>query len=96
MPWDFEISPAALKQLTAIGSSAVDQIISFLEKRIRGSADPTAFGKALRGDLKGFWRYRVQDCRILCRIEHHHVVVLVVAARPPFDRLRGLSPQPRF
>ena len=79
MRWDFEISPSALKQLAAIGPSAADQIISFLEKRIRSSADPTAFGKALRGDLKGFWRYRPQGYRILCRIEHRHVVVLVVA-----------------
>jgi mRNA interferase RelE/StbE len=38
-----------------------------------------AFGKALRGDLKGFWRYRVKDYRILCRIEEHRVVVIVIA-----------------
>ena len=79
MRWDFEISPAALKQLADIGPSAADAIISFLEKRIRGGADPTAFGKALRGDLKGFWRYRVKDYRILCRIEAHRIVVIVVA-----------------
>lgn len=79
MPWEFEISPAALRHLAKVGPSTADQIISFLEKRIRGSADPTAFGKALRGDLKGFWRYRVKDYRILCRIEARRVVVIVVA-----------------
>ncbi|MFM9953482.1 MAG: type II toxin-antitoxin system RelE family toxin [Opitutaceae bacterium] len=41
--------------------------------------DPTAFGKAPRGDLKGYWRYRVKDYRILCRIEHHRVVVIVIS-----------------
>ena len=46
---------------------------------MRGSADPTAFGKALRGDRKGFWRYRVKDYRILCRLENHRVVVVVIA-----------------
>ena len=79
MRWDFEISPAALKHLADNGPSAANEIISFLEKRVRGAADPTSFGKALRGDLKVFWRYRVRDYRILCRIEHHRVIVVVIA-----------------
>jgi mRNA interferase RelE/StbE len=77
--WVYEITPDAARQLRDLGPSAAAEIKRFLEKRIKGSADPTAFGKALRGDLKNFWRYRVQDYRILCRIEHHRVVVLVVA-----------------
>ena len=79
MPWDFEISPPAIRHLADIGPSAAEDILSFLEKRVRGSADPTAFGKGLRGDRKGFWRYRVKDYRILCRLENHRVVVVVIA-----------------
>ena len=79
MPWDFEISAPAIRHLAAIGPSAAEDILLFLEKRVRGSADPTAFGKALRGDLKGYWRYRVKDYRILCRLENHRVVVVVVS-----------------
>jgi mRNA interferase RelE/StbE len=79
VPWDFEISPPAIRHLADIGPSAAEDILSFLEKRVRGSADPTAFGKALRGDRKGFWRYRVKDYRILCRLENHRVVVVVIA-----------------
>jgi mRNA interferase RelE/StbE len=78
--WDFEISPSAIRNLADIGPSAAEDILSFLEKRVRGTADPTAFGKALRGDLKGYWRYRVKDYRILCRIEHHRIVVVVISA----------------
>ncbi len=79
MPWDFEISPTALKHLSAIGPSSADEVISFLEKRVRGTTDPTSFGKPLRGDLKGYWRYRVRDYRLLCRLENHRVVVVLVA-----------------
>lgn len=79
MPWDFEISPPAIRHLADIGPSAAEDILSFLEKRVRGTADPTAFGKALRGDLKGYRRYRVMDYRILCRIEHHRLVVVVIS-----------------
>jgi len=79
VPWDFEISPPAIRHLADIGPSAAEDILSFLEKRVRGTADPTAFGKALRGDLKGYRRYRVMDYRILCRIEHHRLVVVVIS-----------------
>jgi mRNA interferase RelE/StbE len=79
VPWDFEISPPAIRHLADIGPSAAEDILSFLEKRVRGSADPTSFGKPLRGDLKGYWRYRVRDYRLLCRLENHRIVVVVVA-----------------
>jgi len=79
VPWDFEISPPAIRHLADIGPSAAEDILSFLEKRVRGTADPAAFGKALRGDLKGYRRYRVMDYRILCRIEHHRLVVVVIS-----------------
>ncbi|MCX6942248.1 MAG: type II toxin-antitoxin system RelE/ParE family toxin [Verrucomicrobia bacterium] len=79
MNWAYEISPEAARQLRDLGPSTAADIKRFLEQRVKGSADPTAFGKALRGDLKGYWRYRVTDYRILCRIEHHRVVVVVIS-----------------
>ena len=79
MNWEYEIGAEAARQLRDLGPSAAAAIKQFLEKRVRGSANPTTFGKALRGDLKGYWRYRVKDYRILCRIENHRVVVVVVA-----------------
>jgi len=53
-------------------------VIAFLDERIQGSEDPRQFGKALRGDLGEFWRYRVGDFRILCQINDGELVVLVV------------------
>ena len=79
MSWAYEFSVEAQRQLRDLGPSAAADIKQFLEKRICGAAEPTAFGTALRGDLKGFWRYRVKDYRVLCRIEAKRVVVIVVA-----------------
>ena len=79
MRWAYEFTAEAQRQLRDLGPSAAADIKHFLGKRINGAADPTAFGKALRGDLKGFWRYRVKDYRILCRLEAQRVVVIVVA-----------------
>lgn len=36
------------------------------------------FGKALRGELGEFWRYRVGDYRILCKLEDEVWTVLAV------------------
>jgi mRNA interferase RelE/StbE len=34
--------------------------------------------KQLKGELGEFWRYRVDDLRIICRIEDDKLIVLVV------------------
>ena len=78
MSWDYRIEPAAQADLRALGPSAAMEVRRFLDHRIRGAADPTAFGKPLRGDRMGFWRYRVRDWRILCRLQRHVLIVVVV------------------
>ena len=41
-------------------------------------SDPRSKGKMLVGDLKGFWRYRVGDYRLICRIHDEELEILVV------------------
>ena len=67
------------RQLRDLGLSTAADIKRFLEKCVKGSADPTAFGKGLLGDLRGYWRYRVKDYRILCRIKYHRITVVVIS-----------------
>ncbi|MBD5780983.1 type II toxin-antitoxin system RelE/ParE family toxin [Pelagicoccus sp. NFK12] len=78
MSWDYRITDWAIKQLRKLGPEASRRVIAFLDERIKDSADPRQFGKALRGELGEFWRYRVGDYRVLCRIEDGEFVVLVV------------------
>ena len=40
--------------------------------------NPIMFGKPLSANLKGFWRYRVEDYRIICDVRDKELVVLVV------------------
>jgi len=40
--------------------------------------NPRSKGKALSGNLKGLWRYRVGDYRVICQIIDNEVVILVV------------------
>ena len=78
MSWVYRIEEAAKRQLRDLGPSASNEVVDYLDARIKGSSDPRAFGKALRSELKGLWRYRVRDWRILCRLEDGVCVVVVV------------------
>lgn len=79
MSWGYRFDERALKELRKLGKQAQKDIIGYLDERIAGEEDPRRFGKGLKADLAGLWRYRVGDYRILCQIQDHVLVVLVVA-----------------
>lgn len=78
MSWDYRIEADALRQLRDLGPSAAKEILRYLDSRVKGAADPRAAGKPLRSGLKGLWRYRVRDWRILCHLEGGVCIVIVV------------------
>lgn len=80
MSWVYRFDDRALKELRKLGKPAQRDIISYLDERIAGDGDPRRFGKGLKADLAGLWRYRVGDYRILCQIRDSELLVLVVAA----------------
>ena len=43
-----------------------------------GAGRPRSTGKALAGERAGFWRYRVGQDRLICRIDDERLVVLVL------------------
>lgn len=79
MNWVYRFDERALKDLRKLGKQAQRGIIAYLDERIAGEGDPRRFGKGLKADLAGLWRYRVGDYRILCQIQHEELLVLVVA-----------------
>ncbi len=77
--WKIEFQRAAVKQLGALTKSDANRIVSFLTDRIARDGNPRRTGAALQGsELGNFWRYRVGDYRIICDIQDHNLVVLVV------------------
>ena len=38
-------------------------------------SDPRVHGKALTANLKGMWRYRIGDYRMLCLIEDEKLII---------------------
>ena len=78
MPWRVEFDRDAARDLRKLGAQAQRQILRYLRERIATSEDPRRFGHALTRDLKGLWRYRVGDFRIVASMEDDRFVVLVV------------------
>jgi mRNA interferase RelE/StbE len=79
LAWIIEWDERAIKDAKKLGVQASREIVTYLKKRIATKEDPRRFGKALIGNKAGLWRYRVRDYRILCRIEEHRLIVLVLA-----------------
>ncbi len=78
MSWDYKVDPKALKQLGKLGKEPAKRIFKFLDSRITGCDGPTKFGKPLKADLSGLWRYRVDGYGVICKLEDSELIVLVV------------------
>lgn len=77
--WRVEFDVDAARDFRKLGHPARSAILKFLRSRIATEDSPRRFGKPLVGDLKGLWRYRVGDHRVVVNIEDHRLLVLVVA-----------------
>lgn len=77
--WKVEWDSKALKEAKKLSRDARKQIIEYLENRVLKSQNPYQYGKSLKGDKAGIWRYRVGDYRILCSIEDENFIILVIA-----------------
>jgi mRNA interferase RelE/StbE len=76
--WRVEFDRDAARDLRKLGAVAERAILHYLRQRIATAEDPRRFGKPLTGDLKGLWRYRVGNYRMVAAIEDDRFVVLIV------------------
>ena len=79
MAWTVEVSESALRELDKLDPQHARRILKFLDDRVAGSDDPRAVGQALQGAKLGeFWKYRVGDYRLICKIVDERLIVLVL------------------
>lgn len=78
MAWKIEVSASAERDLAKIGTAPARRIVKGL-RAIAALDDPRLRGKALSGDLAGYWRWRFGDHRVIARIEDRKLMILVVA-----------------
>lgn len=69
---------SADKQLKKLDKTQQRIIVNWIIKNLENTNDPRVFGKALKGNLKDYWRYRVGDYRIIADINDAVVKILII------------------
>jgi mRNA interferase RelE/StbE len=78
LAWRIEITRTAEKQIKKLDRAAQNSIVIFLRKRLAPASDPRQWGKALQGEKRGLWRYRVGDYRLICDIQGKRITILIL------------------
>ncbi|MEN9597687.1 MAG: hypothetical protein RL236_2121 [Pseudomonadota bacterium] len=78
MNWSVQIKEKAVKSLAKINRKDAEAIWYFLESELPTMENPRQKGKALVGEFRGMWRYRIGDYRIICEIQDQKVIVMVI------------------
>lgn len=79
MTWTVEWDDRARRELRRLDCQIQREILRYFRERIINEESLRRFGKSLRHGLQGLWRYRVGGYRVICKIEDHRLVVLVLA-----------------
>ena len=77
MSYKLIYSEDSLKQLKKLDKSVQKLIVRYL-RNLETLEEPRAKGKALSANLKGFWRYRIADYRVICEIDDDKIIIVVV------------------
>jgi mRNA interferase RelE/StbE len=75
--FEIELNEIAQRHFLDLDPVVRDRLDRFLATGV--ARNPRRVGKALRGPRKGYWRYKLGNYRIICRIEDESRRVVVVA-----------------
>ena len=75
--WQVEIHPLVWEEdFHQLDPAVQGRITKAIRNKL--TTHPTEFGKPLSGPLRGYWRLRVDAYRVIYRIEHRRLVVLII------------------
>ena len=75
--WNIKYTPAFKKEWKKLDPSLQKRVIDFFTK-LNAHEDPKVFAKALTGNLKNFWRYRVGSYRLICEVREKEREIYLV------------------
>ena len=67
------------KQFKKLDRSIQTIIVKWIRKHLENCGDPRASGKALSANLKGYWRHRIGDYRLLVEIKDKELVIVSIS-----------------
>lgn len=78
MKYQVVVSKKAKKELLKIDRQQSKMIWDWLYKKLDGCNNPYFSGKALKGNKKGLWRYRVGCYRILADVDDDKIIINII------------------
>lgn len=78
MTFHVELTSSARKGLKKLDKYTQNMILFWLDKHLEGCENPRLYGKALTGDKKGYWRYRIGDYRVITKIKNDRLIIMVI------------------
>ncbi len=78
MKYQIVFSKEADKQLRRIDITQQRIIANWIEKNLENTDNPKIFGKALKGSLRDYWRYRVGNYRIIAEINNNEIKIIII------------------
>ena len=76
-PWILDTSPNFDKAFDKLDNSVRRTIVRTMQA-IADSGLPYSRGKILTGNLKGLWRYRIGDYRVIADIQDSKMIIMQV------------------
>jgi mRNA interferase RelE/StbE len=76
--WTVIFTPHAEKAFAKLDRPVQKEIERYLSTRVLMAEHPRSLGKPLKGNLSDYWSYRSGYYRIICKIEDHELVIVVV------------------
>ena len=67
------------KQFSKLDRSIQTIIVKWIRKHLENCEDSRASGKALSANLKGYWRYRIGDYRLLVEIKDKQLIIVAIS-----------------
>jgi mRNA interferase RelE/StbE len=74
--WTIKFKEDCQKEFNKLDYVVQQRIIRYLHERVK--PEPKRIGEPLAGDMKGFWRYRVGDYRIIAKLYDGELMLLAV------------------
>ena len=75
--YEVRLEKDAQKSLKKMDKNDAKIIMAWISKNLVNCEDPYLHGKALQGNLKGKWRYRVGNYRIIADISDKEIKIII-------------------
>lgn len=79
MSWRVETAPRFEREFKKLDRYTQRMIKGWVVRNLEGAADPRVHGQGLTASLRGLWRYRIGDYRLICQLEDERLVILALS-----------------